>query len=129
MVSGCFGVGGRFDPRDSSRFVGGDVRTPAPERVDDQPTSNQHDATYYYADGVALRLEYTVEPFVEGDPGPHVQAALDAGRGDDLAVEFGPFGTTVEGEDRAVLAAAGRILDAALGAGASRVSLMVVRAS
>jgi len=75
---------------------------------------------------VPLRLEYTVEPFVEGAPGPHVQAALDAAAAAGLSVEFGPFGTTVEGADSAVLDAAARILQAAVGAGASRVSLQVI---
>ena len=74
-----------------------------------------------------MRLEYTVEPFVEGAPGPHVRAALDAAEQAGLAVDFGPFGTTVAGDDEAVLAATGRILRAALDAGASRVSLQVAR--
>lgn len=76
---------------------------------------------------MALRLEYTVEPFIDGAPGPHVRAALDAAGEPGLRVEFGPFGTTVGGDDDAVLAAAQRILVAALGAGASRVSLQVHR--
>ena len=75
---------------------------------------------------MALELEYTVEPFVEGAPGPHVRAALDAATHAGLVVEFGPFGTTVAGDDQAVLDAAGRILTAAVSAGASRVSLQVV---
>lgn len=75
---------------------------------------------------MALALEYTVEPFVEGAPGPHVRAALDAASQAGLVVEFGPFGTTVAGDDAAVLEAAGRILAAAVAAGASRVSLQVV---
>jgi len=72
---------------------------------------------------VGLRLEYTVEPFVEGAPGPHVRAALAGG----LVVDFGPFGTTVGGDDDAVLAAAQRILAAAVAAGASQVSLQLRR--
>lgn len=76
---------------------------------------------------MVLRLEYTVEPFVEGAPGPHVKAALDAADDDGVEVEFGPFGTTVSGSDAAVLAATARILRAALDAGATRVSLQVVR--
>lgn len=75
---------------------------------------------------MALELEYTVEPFVEGAPGPHVRAALEAATRAGLVVEFGPFGTTVAGDDGAVLDAAGRILAAAVSAGASRVSLQVV---
>lgn len=77
---------------------------------------------------MGLRLEYTVEPFVEGAPGPHVTAALDAASATGLDVEFGPFGTTVAGADADVLSAADRIVRAAIGAGASRVSLQVVRA-
>jgi len=76
---------------------------------------------------VALRLEYTVEPFAEGAPGPHVRASLDAAAEAGLEVEFGPFGTTVSGDENAVLAATDRILRAALQAGATRVSLQVVR--
>ena len=78
---------------------------------------------------MVLRLEYTVEPFVEGAPGPHVKAALDAAGAAGLDVEFGPFGTTVAGADSAVLSAADRIVRAAIDAGASRVSLQVVRPS
>ncbi len=82
----------------------------------------------HYCPAVSLRLEYTIEPFVEGAPGPHVTAALDAAGGAGLAVEFGPFGTTVAGADGAVLSAADRIVRAAIEAGASRVSLQLVRA-
>jgi len=81
-----------------------------------------------YCPAVALRLEYTVEPFVEGAPGPHVTAALEAAGATGLEVDFGPFGTTVAGEDGEVLSAADRIVRAAIGAGASRVSLQLARA-
>jgi uncharacterized protein YqgV (UPF0045/DUF77 family) len=76
---------------------------------------------------VGLSLEYTVEPFVEGAPGPHVRAALDAAGRDGLDVEFGPFGTTVSGGDDAVLSATPRIIQAALEAGATRVSMQIVK--
>jgi uncharacterized protein YqgV (UPF0045/DUF77 family) len=81
----------------------------------------------HYCPAVSLRLEYTVEPFIEGAPGPHVRAALDAAAAAGLEVDFGPFGTTVAGADAAVLSAADRIVRAAIDAGASRVSLQVVR--
>ena len=45
------------------------------------------------------------------------QAALEAAASDGLEVEFGPFGTTVAGADGAVLAAADRIVRAAIGRG------------
>ena len=76
---------------------------------------------------MVLRLEYTVEPFVAGAPGPHVRAALDAAGDAGLDVEFGPFGTTVAGADEAVISAAGGVVRAAIDAGATRVSLQVVR--
>jgi uncharacterized protein YqgV (UPF0045/DUF77 family) len=74
-----------------------------------------------------LAVEFTIEPFVEGEPGPHVRAAVDAAERSGLAVDFGPFGTAVEGDDDAVLAAMDDIVRAAVAAGASRVSLQVVR--
>jgi hypothetical protein len=40
------------------------------------------------------RLEFTIEPFVEGQPGPHVVAAVDAATGLGAEVEFGPFGSS-----------------------------------
>lgn len=74
---------------------------------------------------MALVAEFTVEPFTEGAPGPHVHAAVAAASAVGLDVDFGPFGSTVEGDDDAVLDAVGRILRAAMGAGASRISVQV----
>jgi uncharacterized protein YqgV (UPF0045/DUF77 family) len=76
---------------------------------------------------VALTVEFTIEPFVDGAPGPHVRAAVEAAERSGLAVDFGPFGTVVTGDDEAVLAAVDRILRAAVAAGATRVSLQVAR--
>ncbi len=76
---------------------------------------------------MTLVVEFTIEPFVEGAPGPHVQAAVEAAGGSGLVVDFGPFGTTVSGEDDAVLSAVDAIVRAALAAGASRVSLQLAR--
>ncbi|MCU1428258.1 MAG: hypothetical protein JWL83_2258 [Actinomycetia bacterium] len=74
-----------------------------------------------------LRVEFTVEPFVEGDPGAHVLAAVDAARKHGLDVDFGPFGSSVTGDGDAVLAAVGDVVGAAIGAGATRVSVQVTR--
>lgn len=76
---------------------------------------------------MTLVVEFTIEPFVEGQPGPHVRAAVDAAGASGLDVDFGPFGTTVSGGDGAVLDAVDGILRAAVAAGATRVSLQVVR--
>ena len=69
------------------------------------------------------RAEFTVEPFVDGVPGPHVTAALDAVRKLGFEPEIGPFATTVTGEADQVLQAITALLEAAHAAGASRVSV------
>jgi len=70
-----------------------------------------------------MRAEFTVEPFEPGHPGAHVQAAIDAAVASGADVEVGPFGTTVEGTDPTVLDAVDALVRAAVGAGASRVTL------
>jgi uncharacterized protein YqgV (UPF0045/DUF77 family) len=74
---------------------------------------------------VALLAEFTVEPFVEGAPGAHVTAAFDAVRREGLEVEFGPFGTTVAGDDATLLDAVNDALRAAFAHGATRVSVQI----
>jgi uncharacterized protein YqgV (UPF0045/DUF77 family) len=76
---------------------------------------------------MVLRAEFTVEPFVEGRPGPHVRAAIDALRSAGFEVEFGPFGSTIEGPEQDVTQAVAAVMDAAVGAGATRVSMQVER--
>ena len=74
-----------------------------------------------------VRLEFTVEPFLEGSPGPHVRAAVEEAQRQGLAPEMGPFGTTIDGDSARVLPRLGAIIEAAVGAGASRVALAVSR--
>lgn len=76
---------------------------------------------------MSLEVEFTIEPFVVGEPGPHVRAAIEAAEQAGVAVDVGPFGTTVSGDDDAVLGAVDRLLRAATAAGATRISLQVVR--
>lgn len=76
---------------------------------------------------MSLEVEFTIEPFVAGEPGPHVRAAIEAAEQAGVAVDVGPFGTTVSGDDDAVLGAVDRLLRAATAAGATRISLQVVR--
>ena len=76
---------------------------------------------------MALRIEFTVEPFHDGAPGPHVHAAVGAARGAGLAVDFGPFGSSVIGDDDQALTTADGVVRAAIGAGATRVSLQITR--
>lgn len=72
-----------------------------------------------------VHSEFTVEPFVEGAPGPHVTAAIDAIEASGLRFEMGPFGTSVEGAADDVLDALANALRAAVAAGASTVSVQV----
>jgi uncharacterized protein YqgV (UPF0045/DUF77 family) len=69
--------------------------------------------------------EFTIEPFVEGSPGPHVAAGLDAVRAAGFDPVIGPFGSSISGELDAVTAAVTALLGAAIRAGASRVSLQL----
>ncbi len=70
-----------------------------------------------------VRLEFTVEPFVDGAPGPHVLAAIDAVTALGLDADVGPFGTTVDAPETEAFAAAQALLAAAFSEGATRVSL------
>ncbi len=72
-------------------------------------------------------VEFTVEPFVEGHPGPHVAAAIDAARATGADVEVGPFGSSFEVDSADVGAAIGAVTDAAIGHGASHVTVHVAR--
>jgi len=71
--------------------------------------------------------EFTIEPFVEGAPGAHVHAGLEAVRAAGFEPEIDAFGSTVTGELASVAPAVDRLIAAALEAGASQVSLQVRR--
>jgi hypothetical protein len=72
-------------------------------------------------------LEFTIEPFVEGRPGPHVTAAVEAATSSGADVEFGPFGTTCRATDDAMPGIVGAITAAAFANGATHVSLHLAR--
>ncbi len=72
-------------------------------------------------------MEFTVEPFRDGAPGPHVQAAIDALTACGFAVDIGPFGSAVEGDAAALSTALSGAVLGALTAGATRISIQVTR--
>jgi hypothetical protein len=74
-----------------------------------------------------LRVEFTVEPFVEGQPGRHVLAAVDAVRSLGPDVDFGPFASSFEATDDLAARALSALVAAAYGNGATHVSLQVER--
>ena len=74
-----------------------------------------------------LLLEFTIEPFREGNPGPHVRAAVQAAEALGVAVEFGPFGSSCTVDQSQLAEVAGAIVSEAFANGATHVSLHVER--
>ncbi len=74
---------------------------------------------------VRIRIEFTIEPFVEGTPGPHVKSALDQLRARGIEPDVGPFASTIEGEHHILLKALEPLVTASLANGASNVAIGV----
>ncbi len=70
-----------------------------------------------------VTAEFLIEPFKEGVPGVHVEAALRALHEAGYTVELGPFGSSLEGEAGDVMEALNRAFTAAMTSGASRITL------
>lgn len=74
-----------------------------------------------------VHIEFFVEPFKEGTPGPHVEAAVRAFSEVGLATEVGPFATTATGDIEQTACATSAMVREALGAGATRIVLRLER--
>jgi hypothetical protein len=74
-----------------------------------------------------LLLEFTIEPFVEGHPGPHVMSAIDAAKALGYEIDFGPFGSSCSVPIAQVGQVTKAVLDAAYANGATHVSLHTER--
>ena len=73
-----------------------------------------------------LVAEFTTEPFRgEGTPPEHAQRAWQAVQESGLDGQFGPLGTQFSGSADDVLDALRTVLAAAIGAGASRVTVQL----
>lgn len=72
------------------------------------------------------RVEFTIEPFVEGQPGLHVTAPVDALLGLGIGVEVGPFGTGCTVDDDRVDEVVAAVVRAAVDNGATHVNIDVV---
>ena len=70
-------------------------------------------------------LEFTIEPFVEGQPGLHVRAAVDAVEALGVDVEFGPFGSSCHAPGETMSVVVGAIVQHAFANGATHVSMHV----
>ncbi len=75
--------------------------------------------------GTEIAAEFLVAPFVEGTPGPHVTAAVDAFDAHGLTVELGPFASSVEGDLDAMADAIAGMVRAAMSSGATSIQLRV----
>jgi uncharacterized protein YqgV (UPF0045/DUF77 family) len=71
-------------------------------------------------------VEFVIEPFVEGSPGPYVRSGIDAMATRGLDVSMGPFGSSVSGEVEDLADAIGAMVAAAANDGAQRVLVEVV---
>ncbi len=76
-----------------------------------------------------LTLEFTIEPFVEGQPGPHVLQAVAAAEALGATVEFGPFGSTCVIPAARAGELAQAVITAAFANGATHVSMSAARTS
>lgn len=76
-----------------------------------------------------LTLEFTIEPFVEGHPGPHVLQAVAAAEALGASVEFGPFGSACLVPAARAGEIARAVIDAAFAHGATHVSMSADRTS
>jgi hypothetical protein len=76
-----------------------------------------------------LLIEFTIEPFVEGQPGPHVISAIEAAQALGYEIDFGPFGSSCSVPAAEVGQVARAVLDAAFANGATHVSLHTERMS
>ena len=70
-------------------------------------------------------VEFIVEPFVDGQPGPHVRAAVDAAAAAGAEVDFGPFGSTGRAEAESMPDIVAAITRAAFANGATHVTFHV----
>src|SRR5215218_4217948 len=54
-------------------------------------SSSRREVCVNYRAMPSVRIEFLVEPFTEGRPGPHVQAGIEVVRARGLEPEVGPF--------------------------------------
>ena len=69
------------------------------------------------------RVEFTIEPFLEGQPGPHVTAAIDAASALGHEVEVGPFGSGCVVRSAEIADVVAAVVGAAVANGADHVNI------
>lgn len=71
------------------------------------------------------RVEFTIEPFVEAHPGPHVTAPVDALTELGVEVDVGPFGSGCEVPSDLVGDVVGTVVRVAVEHGATHINIDV----
>lgn len=74
-----------------------------------------------------LTLEFTIEPFVPGQPGPHVLQAVAAAEALGAQVDFGPFGSSCTVPTDRAHQVASAVIAAAFANGATHITLTADR--
>jgi uncharacterized protein YqgV (UPF0045/DUF77 family) len=74
---------------------------------------------------IVMRVEFTIEPFVEGQPGPHVNEPIAAVRAMGVDVEIGPFGTGCSVDDQLSADVVATVVRSAFANGATHVNIDV----
>jgi len=74
-----------------------------------------------------VRIEFTVEPFVDANPGPHVRSAWQAVEARGCEVVQGPFSSETYVVEADAPGVVGDVVRAALANGATHVSFLVDR--
>lgn len=72
-----------------------------------------------------VAVEFLVEPFVEGEPGNHVEAAIQAFTERGIDVDLGPFSSVASGDLENVAQAIGTMVVQAMQSGATNINLQV----
>ncbi len=80
---------------------------------------------YLYKMSNRSHIEFLVEPFEEGNPGPHVEAAVDAFTANGLEVELGPFSSSAEGDIDSVAEAVSQMIRSSMTSGATSIRIQV----
>jgi uncharacterized protein YqgV (UPF0045/DUF77 family) len=74
-----------------------------------------------------VRIEFTVEPFVDGQPGPHVLSAIAAVEQSGLPVDVGPFSSIADVPPEALGPTVSDLVRAAFEHGATGLTLRLDR--
>lgn len=113
-------------PTDAGQVPGGPIRLALMSSAPDPPSATSAaSAGESGPSGASLAVEFLVEPFSEGDPGAHVQAAVGAFGRRQLEVDLGPFASVVAGDADTIAEAVAEMIRESMAAGATSLRIHV----